>query len=77
MSIKRVDMLMKYVRNVGVTDGTGALAPDWSRIGTDVINQGTFNAAFSLTGTSAPEPSTWILVGGALIGLGLIRRRRQ
>jgi hypothetical protein len=34
------------------TDGTGALAPDWERIGTDVTHQGPFNASFSLTGTS-------------------------
>jgi IPT/TIG domain len=34
------------------TDGTGALAPDWERIGTDVTNQGPFNASFSLSGTS-------------------------
>jgi hypothetical protein len=27
-----------------------ALAPDWLRIGTDIIGQGAFNAAFSLTG---------------------------
>lgn len=30
-----------------------ALAPDWLRIGTDVIGSGTFNAAFSLTGTTS------------------------
>jgi len=34
------------------TDGTGALAPDWERIGTDITHQGPFNASFSLTGTS-------------------------
>jgi hypothetical protein len=34
------------------TDGPGALAPDWERIGTDVTRQGPFNASFSLTGTS-------------------------
>jgi len=34
------------------TDGPGALAPDWERIGTDVTHQGPFNASFSLTGTS-------------------------
>ena len=34
------------------TDGAGALAPDWERIGTDVTHQGPFNASFSLTGTS-------------------------
>ena len=34
------------------TDGTGALAPDWSRIGTDITHQGPFNASFSLSGTA-------------------------
>jgi hypothetical protein len=34
------------------TDGPGALAPDWERIGTDITHQGPFNASFSLTGTS-------------------------
>ena len=33
-------------------DGPGALAPDWSRIGTDITHQGPFNAVFSLTGTT-------------------------
>jgi hypothetical protein len=33
------------------TDGPGALAPDWERIGTDVTHQGPFNASFSLFGT--------------------------
>ena len=30
------------------TDGPGALAPDWERIGTDVTHQGPFNAALFL-----------------------------
>jgi hypothetical protein len=63
------------------TDGLGALAPDWSRIGTDITDQGPFNAAFSLTGEVAvPGP----VVGAGLPGLiaacgGLLalRRRRQ
>jgi hypothetical protein len=33
------------------TDGPGALAPDWERVGTDITHQGPFNASFSLTGT--------------------------
>ena len=32
------------------TDGPGALAPDWERIGTDITHQGPFNASFSLSG---------------------------
>ena len=45
------------------TDGPGALAPDWERIGTDVTHTGPFNAAFSLTGTTIPDASsTWSLL---------------
>jgi hypothetical protein len=54
------------------------LAPDWMRIGTDIVDGGppapTFNAAFSLTGV-VPEPGTLFLLGTAVIGLGLVRRR--
>ena len=63
--------LQTWTRN----DGAGALAPDWSRIGTDITNQGPFNASFSLSGTTVPEPGTLILIGGALTGLGALRRR--
>ena len=60
-------------------DGPGTLAPDWSRIGTDITHQGPFNAAFSLTGTSnvVPEPSFLLVLGGALFGMVLMRRRRE
>ncbi|SRR5581483_900136 len=53
------------------------LDPDWSRVGADIIGTGAFNASFSLSGTSVPEPaSVGLVAGGALALLGL-RRRRQ
>lgn len=52
--------LQSWIRN----DGSGALAPDWERIGTDVTGQGPFNAAFSLSGESAPEPPSFLLLLG-------------
>jgi hypothetical protein len=58
------------------TDGAGALAPDWSRIGTDITNQGQFNASFSLSGTQTspvPAPPAVVLVG---LGAGCVALRR-
>jgi hypothetical protein len=43
------------------------LAPDWLRIGTDITHQGPFNAAFSLSGNTVPEPGSLALLG---IGIG-------
>jgi hypothetical protein len=54
------------------------LDPDWLRIGTDIVG-GTplpaFNAAFSLEGVTVPEPDGIVLLGTALVGLALLRRR--
>jgi hypothetical protein len=70
----------------GVTDlqawtRDAALAPDWLRVGTDIVGGATpptFNAAFSLSGVPAvPEPSTWLLLSLGLIGLGITTRRRS
>jgi hypothetical protein len=53
------------------------LAPDWLRVGTDIVGAvgdpaviTTFNAAFSLTGSAVPEPSTWAMMLLGFAGLG-------
>src|SRR5215813_13256516 len=55
------------------------LAPDWLRIGTDIVGgttPPTFNAAFSLAGQTIPGPATWWLVGlGMVIVMGWPRPR--
>ena len=65
--------LQTWIRN----DGAGALAPDWSRIGTDITMQGPFNAAFTLTGSTVPEPATWVMMLLGFAGLGFAFRRSR
>lgn len=65
--------LQSWIRNEN-------LAPDWSRIGTDVVGSGTFNASFSLSGSVIPLPSGLGLgaVGCIfLLGVSWIRRTRH
>ena len=57
------------------------LDPDWLRVGTDIVGGSTpptFNAAFSLDGTTVPEPSTLSLVGAGIGGFafGFGRQKR-
>jgi hypothetical protein len=66
--------LQTWIRNAN-------LAPDWLRIGTDITQQGPFNAAFSLTGTSTsptsvPEFSfSGLMVGSLGIAVFALARR--
>jgi len=56
------------------------LAPDWLRVGTDVVGSGAFNMAFSLNGADgvAPEPATWgLMIGGFGMAGAALRRRRS
>lgn len=55
------------------------LSPDWLRVGTDITQQGPFNAAFSLSGvtTAVPEPASWTMMIAGFAGLGLAFRGRR
>jgi hypothetical protein len=63
--------LQEWIRNEN-------LAPDWLRVGTDIEGLGrTFNAAFSLNGTTVPETgSTMALLGLSFLLLEIVRRSR-
>jgi hypothetical protein len=66
--------LQEWIRNEN-------LAPDWLRVGTDIVGgttPPTFNASFSLTGQTVPEPtSLTILALGAAGVLAALRIRRR
>ena len=65
--------LQSWIRN-------GSLDPNWLRIGTDIVGGAsppTFNASFSLSGTTVPEPSTWLLLGSGFAALLLRKARAQ
>src|SRR5262249_18757295 len=53
------------------------LDPDWLRVGTDIVGGTTFNAAFSLSGTAVPEPSSIVLFLSAACMLTFIAVRRR
>lgn len=53
------------------------LAPDWLRIGTDIVGAGAFNASFSLVGIAGvPEPGSVVLLLAGALPLMLGCRRR-
>ena len=60
--------LQEWIRNEN-------LAPDWLRVGADIVGGTTFNAVFSLAGTTVPEPSAYLLIGGGLTALAVLRRK--
>lgn len=54
------------------------LAPDWLRVGTDIVGVGTFNETFTLAGdlSAVPEPASMLLLGSTMAALGVVGRRR-
>jgi hypothetical protein len=68
--------LQSWIRN------DPGIAPDWLRVGTDVVGNTTFNASFEVFGdvtTAVPEPATWamMLLGFAGLGFAFRQSRRK
>jgi hypothetical protein len=64
--------LQEWIRNEN-------LAPDWLRVGGDIVGGTTFNATFSLSGSIVPEPGSMIMLSlgsVGVFGVALVRRRR-
>jgi hypothetical protein len=53
------------------------LQPDWLRVGADIVGGVTFNQAFSLDGSTVPEPATVGLLGAGLACLAAARALRR
>jgi hypothetical protein len=62
--------LQAWIRNA-------QLDPDWSRVGQDIVANGSaFNMAFEVRGV--PEPASLVLLGSGLVGLARrVNRRRR
>jgi hypothetical protein len=60
---------------------SGAIDPDWLRVGTDIVGGATpptFDGAYTLVGvTSVPEPSPIALLVTGVAAIVLVRRRHQ
>jgi hypothetical protein len=57
-----------------------SLDPDWLRVGTDIVGGATpptFDAAFSLSGSAVPEPSTWAMIVLGFAGVGFVGYRKS
>ena len=63
--------LQSWIRN------DPGIAPDWLRVGTDIVGSTTFNASFLLVGDPVPEPSTYALLALGLGFVGIWSARRK
>lgn len=60
--------LQSWIRNEG-------LAPDWLRVGADIVGETSFNASFEITGAAVPEPAGMLLFAVGAAGLAALKRR--